>query len=296
MYYIGIDGGGTKTIFGLFHEDKMIDSVELSTCHFAQVGYDGCAKVLKKGIDQLLLTNQLTNSQVIIGAGIGGYGNDKKIRQNIEMAMDKYMPNYKIYLTNDIHIAVLGTLNGEDGITIIAGTGSIAMAKVGNKIERIGGWGYQLGDEGSAYWVGKQMLSFFTKQADGRMDKTPIYQTVKEFFHLEDDYDIIGMINNHKNPRTKIAELSKICDDLANKGDFVCKDIFDKAAYEISLFVEGLKKYYDTKPNVSYYGSVCKSRTFLQSLEKHLHNVHFTAPKKDALYGAYLYAKEVINS
>ncbi|MFR1294306.1 MAG: hypothetical protein ACLSBH_02020 [Coprobacillus cateniformis] len=49
MYYIGIDGGGTKTAFGLFDDyGKCLYQVDYPTCHFLQVGFDGCAKLLKK--------------------------------------------------------------------------------------------------------------------------------------------------------------------------------------------------------------------------------------------------------
>ncbi|MFV0393642.1 MAG: N-acetylglucosamine kinase [Coprobacillaceae bacterium] len=296
MYYIGIDGGGTKTIFCLFKENIRIQTIELTTCHFAQVGFDGCANILKQGIDCLLERESIKLSEVIIGAGIAGYGNDSKLRLQIKEAIVELMPHYQIHLTNDIHIALLGTLGGQDGITIIDGTGAIAMAKVGDRIERIGGWGYQLGDEGSGYWIGKQMLSEFTKQADGRTSKTKLYQAIKEHFKLSDDYQIIAFINNCQNIRTEIARLAKLCDTLAKDEDPVCLSILDKAAYEISLFVEGLRKHYQNKPLVSYYGSVFNSEIFLKNVQNYLEDITLMTPEFDALYGAYLFVLENIKN
>ena len=48
---------------------------------------------------------------------------------------------------------------------MIAGTGSIALSLKEGMLQRCGGWGYQLGDEGSAYWIAKKMLNaFFVKK------------------------------------------------------------------------------------------------------------------------------------
>lgn len=73
-----------------------------------------------------------------------------------------------------------GALDGENGIVIIAGTGSIALALKDNIVTRCGGWGSQLGDEGSAYWIAKKMLSIFCQEVDGRLEKTKLYELIKK--------------------------------------------------------------------------------------------------------------------
>ena len=54
MYYIGVDGGGTKTQFVLFDEQgQALASYQKESCHYAQVGYDGLKDIIKSGIKQL---------------------------------------------------------------------------------------------------------------------------------------------------------------------------------------------------------------------------------------------------
>ena len=70
-----------------------------------------------------------------------------------------------MFLKSDVQIAIEGALDGQDGIVVIAGTGSIALSLKEGMLQRCGGWGYQLGDEGSAYWIAKKMLNAFLSRS-----------------------------------------------------------------------------------------------------------------------------------
>ena len=52
MQWIGVDGGGTKTLFELYDNDmNMLQQLRLPTCHAGQVGYDGMHAVLAEGVE-----------------------------------------------------------------------------------------------------------------------------------------------------------------------------------------------------------------------------------------------------
>ena len=291
MYYIAIDGGGTKTAFGLFDEKGcLLDKIELQTCHFIQVGYDGCARCLSEGIKYLVDKHYLEPQNLFIGIGIAGYGNDQNVRKQLEIHIHERLGKYRYVLTSDMHVALMGALNGEDGIATVAGTGAIAMAQKDRQIIRCGGWGYQLGDEGSAYWIGKQILFHFCKQADGREEKNELYDKIMEIYHLSNPYEIIAVMKNFENERTEVAKLAKLCDELSLTNT-TCQNILKEAGLHIACLVKGLQKYFDKAPLVTYYGGVFHSdivkRVFYQQLE----NCHIREPQYDALYGAYLLVK-----
>ena len=290
MYYIGIDGGGTKTAFGLFKEDELVDRVELSTCHFLQVGYEAMAKCLKEGIDILVDKHHLHDSSIQIGIGMAGYGNDEHIRNTIKKHIDLYLSHYEYVITSDIHIALLAGLNGHEGILAIGGTGSIAMAEVNGELIRCGGWGYQLGDEGSAYWIGKQLLKVFTKQADGRLPKDEIYDEFMNYYHIDNPYEIIRIVNNFDNHRTSIADMSLLCSKLSDS-NITCQNILKEAAYELSLLVKRLILCYDDKPLITYHGGLFHNAIYKDTFIESLSDYHVVEPNKHALYGAYYYIK-----
>jgi N-acetylglucosamine kinase-like BadF-type ATPase len=60
-----------------------------------------------------------------------------------------------VYVTGDADTAQAGAFLGGPGVVVIAGTGSMAFGRNGERRARAGGHGFVLGDEGSAYWIGR---------------------------------------------------------------------------------------------------------------------------------------------
>ena len=59
----------------------------------------------------------------------------------------------------DVEAAYLGALGDHAGVLVLAGTGSMALGRDGRgRYARAGGWGPLLGDEGSAFWIGREWL------------------------------------------------------------------------------------------------------------------------------------------
>lgn len=67
-----------------------------------------------------------------------------------------YRENLPLTLTHDAHIALTGAVGEKGpGCVLISGTGSICMLRNAEDSTALaGGWGWPLGDEGSATWVG----------------------------------------------------------------------------------------------------------------------------------------------
>lgn len=60
---------------------------------------------------------------------------------------------------SDAELAWLSRFDGRAGVLLIAGTGSVAVAGGGRgPLRRAGGYGPLLGDEGSAFWIGREGL------------------------------------------------------------------------------------------------------------------------------------------
>lgn len=293
MYYIGVDGGGTKTLFSLYDENgNFIKSHTEGSSHYAQVGYDGLEQVIAAGVNAL--TKDL-EGDVKIGLGLAGYGRETQVRNNMEKVIQKALPNHSWILKNDAQVALMGALDGQDGILVIAGTGSIAISRFDGQEDRCGGWGYAIGDEGSAYWMAKKVLLEFSKQSDGRKEKTVLYDLLKEETGIQEDADIIThVIKTLENKREKIASLAIVCAKGASMNDEACLSIYQEAASEISQLINVLgRKSNQEKILVSYTGGVWKGKKYMQStfdqmLDEHIQIID---PLHGPDYGAYLYAK-----
>lgn len=301
MYFLGIDGGGTKTTFTLVDVDlNIISSITKGTCHYNQIGFENLTKLLISGLEEVCKNAKIKLEDIKhTFVGLAGYGNIKDIRKSLEIAVKEAYYNIDYTLGNDVEIALAGSLNGEEGINVIAGTGSIAQAlDKDENLHRCGGWGYRLGDEGSAYYIGMMSLKMFTYQSDGRCKKTKLYDLIREYLNIDNDYDLIKYLNDDiKGDRTEIAKFATICSKAATEGDDTAKDIFDNAAYELSRLVIGLENYFDenVQIKVSYSGGVFKSRDLiLNPLRKYLNEDRFKIVKPELTpdLGACLLARK----
>jgi glucosamine kinase len=72
-----------------------------------------------------------------------------------------------VHVTGDADSARAGAFLGGPGVVVIAGTGSMASGWNGESSARAGGHGFLLGDEGSAYWIGRAAVRAALRWEDG---------------------------------------------------------------------------------------------------------------------------------
>lgn len=85
-------------------------------------------------------------------------------------------------ITTDAHAACLGAHRGKDGGIIVVGTGTIGWAEVAGRRHRVGGWGFQVSDEGSGAWLGREAIRRVLWAHDGRAPWTELLKTVWQRF------------------------------------------------------------------------------------------------------------------
>lgn len=307
MYYLGVDGGGTKTAFLLINKKgEILAYLTTETCHYIQIGIDAFQKVLKKGIKDCCRKAGIDISDIEYAFfGIPGYGENEKDTIIIRKRISEIIPETKFESGNDVEAAWAGSLACRPGINIVAGTGTIGFAKDQKfNTARAGGWGPFCGDEGSAYWLGRELTFLFSKESDGRLEKTELYQIVKEKFSLKRDFDLIEILyNDLELKRGKIAALAILLYKAALAGDKQAALIYKNAAYEHSLIIKALiKKLSFTEHKnitVSYSGGVFKAGSFiLDPLKEYLkeEKIELIEPILKPVTGAALYAKILKNN
>ncbi len=78
----------------------------------------------------------------------------------------------------DVDAAFHDAFQDDDGILLLAGTGSIAVARRAGRTARAGGWGAVFGDEGSAFAIGRDALAAVARAHDGRGPATALTNAV----------------------------------------------------------------------------------------------------------------------
>lgn len=240
MRWLGVDGGGTKTAFTLYDENmSQLDRFELPTCHYAQVGYAGMQRVLTEGVQQAEASG-LLGDEYGIGLGICGYGEGVESSAAIENAVLGAAGNHPFSLVNDVESAWAAGLDMQDGIVIIAGTGSIAYGVCEGRSMRCGGWDYELGDEGSGGWLGKELLRAFTRQSDGREAPGAILDLVRRELGIADDFEVIEFAQQNMASRSRISQLAPLVAEAARAGDPSARTILERAAQEEAAMVDAI--------------------------------------------------------
>lgn len=233
MQWIGVDGGGTKTLFELFDSDmNVLQRLRLPTCHAGQVGYDGMRAVLSEGVEVLLAE---ASGEVGLGFGLAGYGQDARIRASIDEVVRSVAGARPYELVNDVRAAWASSLAVRDGVAVVCGTGSIAYAVRGDREQRAGGWGCQIGDEGSGHWIGRELLRLFSRQADGRDERGPLFDVVMERLGLAEPSDLVSYVRDELgDDRTKVASLTRVLRAAVLAGDAQALGVYERGAAELA--------------------------------------------------------------
>ena len=298
---IGIDGGGSKTQFLLCNlEGQELASLVRPSIHYHQVGFATYQSTIQRGIQSLCQASACKERELqFICIGVPGHGELAADTQQLEQLAAKILP-CPYELLNDVKLAWAGALACQAGISILAGTGSMAYAidERGQNL-RSGGWGQVFGDEGSAYWLGKEACRLFSKMADGRSEKGPLYDLMKERLGLSRDFDLIQYIYQMADQRKGIAGLASVLHQAYLAGDAAAWELFLRAAHELAEMVQALlPRYCGPRPvKVSYNGGVFRSGgAFIEELEQALKMqncpVIVSSPKLSPVAGACLYSAQ----
>jgi N-acetylglucosamine kinase-like BadF-type ATPase len=136
---------------------------------------------------------------------------------------------------NDALIALQAGIGHEPGIVIVAGTGSIAYGRnARGEAARAGGWGYVLGDEGSAYWIGRLALRAVVRHADGRGRPTSLTPRLLAHFGAQRAGELIEKVYHEKLSPAAIAALAYHVQQARADGDTVATGILNRAADELT--------------------------------------------------------------
>ncbi len=175
-YYLGIDGGGTKTEFALSSADGTVNKTYISTgCNPNDIGIEKCLDVIKSGCEKIC--NNINFSEISVFAGIAGAGStaiQNKIKEEF------YLMGFgSADCAGDTLHALEATLGSDDGIAVIIGTGVAVIVRHNGNIQTIGGYNYFFDKGGSAFNLGRDAIYYSLLCEERNLNHTPLYEAVK---------------------------------------------------------------------------------------------------------------------
>ncbi len=172
-YYLGIDGGGTKTTSVIADDSHTLATASAGPSNIVRVGEAQARESLQQSVRRACAAAGITPAQ-IVHTCVGGSGAARpELAAIVRHILSELVPP-PIDVVGDIQIALEAAFDTGPGVIVIAGTGSIAYGRDhSGGTARAGGWGFAIGDEGSAHWIGRAAVSAVLRAADPRDGNQP---------------------------------------------------------------------------------------------------------------------------
>ena len=219
-YYLGIDGGGTKTAFALADAcGNALASVALGASNPNDIGLDATCALLGDGIDKV--TAGYDRACISLFAGIAGAATGDHAA-----SITSYLRTLgfaRAECQSDLALSLALCLGDADGIAVIMGTGAVAMGRCGGETYRTGGYGYLFGDAGSGFALGQGAILAALQAEDGSGAATALRDLVAK--QCKKDRVLDALASFYAGSKTEIARYAPLVFAAYAQGDAVAKEI-----------------------------------------------------------------------
>lgn len=243
---LGIDGGGTKTVAWLSTADP--DGPLLGQGHAGPSNQRAVGPVLAtQNLDlavQLAFDNAGLERQTVPAACLGLAGADRQADRQVVLQWAEHARlAERVRVVNDA-VPLLSANHGSGiGVALIAGTGSLAWGRnAAGQTARSGGWGYLLGDEGSAFALGTAAIKAVVMAADGRSSATTLRDPLLQALHISSTADIVTAIYSADIPRAVIAGLAPLLFQPELAADTAVQSILQQAANDLATMTASVAR------------------------------------------------------
>ena len=299
-FYLGIDGGGTKTRCVLGDESSVLASAVSGGSNIVRLGEARAREALHAVVRQVCAAAEIPPHH-IQAVCIGAAGAARpEIADKIRALLAELDPQFspvRIEVIGDTVIALEAAFGSGAGVIAIAGTGSIVFGRdAAGRTVRAGGWGFAISDEGSGHWIGREAVSAVLRVRD-QQHETALTPLILEAWKLDDVDGLIQRAN--ATPPPEFPRLLRVVLHAAEAGDSVARDLLIRAGTELaSLATIVLGRLAPASPYVpvAITGSVFRQsaevrRAFYNQLEASFPGIELREDFVDPVLGALSLAR-----
>ncbi|HAI21716.1 MAG TPA: ATPase [Clostridiales bacterium UBA8153] len=240
-FLVGVDGGGSKTAcLAVEWNGRAAGYAVGGPSNYHGIGAAAAGQVLRATIAQALASSGALPGEVgALCAGLAGCDRADD-RATVESMLAPLACRRMPLVVNDARVALAGAFGSAPGVVVISGTGSIVMGQHGGRIERAGGWGPLLGDEGSGYDVGRRGAVAALRAYDGRGPGTLLVDLYRQY--LEGDLDLLIPLVYRPITPADMGRLARLVGEAAGAKDPVALGILEASAGELALGVHAVAR------------------------------------------------------
>jgi glucosamine kinase len=288
-FVIGVDGGGTKTRAVLANErgDQLAETTGAgSAVHPLDVARS--ATVIAEVVREVIQKANIGDTQAkVLCVGVAGVGREPE-RSALRDALARENLADDVLVEPDFAVALDDAFGDGTGVLLVSGTGSAAFGRgPTGATARAGGWGINVGDEGSGAWIGRRALSVVAAASDGREPETALTGAILTALELQQSQQLIPWAASAS--PAMLATLAPVVITVAAGGDQRANSILSLAVEELALHVLALARrlFMDERASVPVAlsgGLLTKGSALRKRLEHRL---------KSAVPGAHVHTSEI---
>ena len=247
-FVVGVDGGGSKTLAWLAARqaggaDQPIGVGEAGPGNPRAAGFEVAQHNIAAAIRQAWAAAGREPQRAAAAClGLSGAGRPEEQQRIRDWALAAGIAG-EVQVTHDAEIILAAGSRENSGVALICGTGSLAWGRsTTGAVARAGGWGYLIGDEGSAYAVVREGLRAAAMAADGRGPATALLAQFQRRLQAAAPEELIGRIYHAEMTRETLSRLADVVFECATS-DAVAERIIRDAAAELASMVTAVVRH-----------------------------------------------------
>jgi len=231
-YYLGIDGGGSKTSCLLGDERSILGTGSAGGSNVVRVGEERARESFSAAIRDACRAAGVDPRQIQrTCVGVAGAA-----RPQIGEIVHRLLAGIvggEIEIAGDMVIALEAAFAGEAGVVVVAGTGSIAYGVNAEKqAARAGGWGFAVSDEGSGHWIGRSSVAAALRASDEDAENRALLKKILAAWQLKTHEELVLKANG--SPAPDFAALFPVTLAASAEGDEVAREVLTRAGEELA--------------------------------------------------------------
>jgi N-acetylglucosamine kinase-like BadF-type ATPase len=238
-YVLGFDGGGTKTECALMDEQGRVRASGLSgPSNPMRVGFGGAMAAVCEAGRTAMQNGKVSTSEIsVICAGLAGAAQPESQRK-LKKLLGGEFPGQTVEVCTDVDLK-LEAAGEQRAIVLNIGTGTFAVGRdLSGQAVRVGGHGPLLGDEGSAYDIGRRAMIAALRASDRGSKDSPLAARILHDLCAEDWEEL--QLRVYRVPDEVFPRIFPVVTGAADEGDLEARMLLRAAAEELAGLVMDL--------------------------------------------------------
>jgi N-acetylglucosamine kinase-like BadF-type ATPase len=295
---IGIDAGASKThcrlrlaggklISESTHRGANLANQPISEC--VQLVIESIKMAVKKVNDPYTFASPFKEIIVVVGIAGLNTGADKlkllKYLREFDHPDRSFLGTKSLWF-NDAIIGFAANSIKNQGLVVIAGTGSAAAYLSPKNIIKSGNWGYVLGDDFSGFALGQRLLKNLMATLDGRKKPTVFYRRLAALVKVSNPYQLVTWLEKGNVPISRTASIIQLIEKngLSKRREFVLQASHTAiaCAQAVNAIVANSPLTKADSPDIVLSGGLFNVSSIALPIRNHLQNA---LPKATLIFG-----------